>query len=196
MAHSQTDETKRKIGEANRGRKRPDLAAFNQTVDRRGPRPWQQKPVDQLSPFRKKRLGILLSDEETAFLKDYFAAQSRLARSTVPGKARSLYQSARSSARERNLPFDLTTLWIEERLNNGVCEVSGLPFSMTVGGGHLTCGAGNQNPFGPSLDRRESAKGYTQENVQIVVWIYNACKQTHTHADVMTLARALVANVK
>lgn len=43
------------------------------------------------------------------------------------------------------------------------------------------------------MDRKVPQKGYTPENVQMVVWIYNAAKWTGTHEDVMVLVRALAA---
>ena len=30
-----------------------------------------------------------------------------------------------------------------------------------------------QNPFGPSLDRKDSAKGYTMDNARVVAWGLN-----------------------
>lgn len=67
-----------------------------------------------------------------------------------------------------------------ERLERGVCEVSGLPFSFQAG-----------SPFVPSLDRRDNALGYTSENTQLVVFLYNTCKSAGTHDDVMRLCEAL-----
>lgn len=51
---------------------------------------------------------------------------------------------------------------------------------------------GPRRAFTPSLDRKDPALGYTEENSQMVVWIYNAAKGTGTHADVLALAAALV----
>lgn len=160
--------------------KRPDLVEFNKTCDRSGPRPWMRKPKEQLSPFRKKALGLIMTEDEFKVLKDYYANWAIKDRTTASGKARSLCGSARTFATRNHLDFDLTQEWVQEKIDRGVCEVSGMPFDMK-----------RKGPFVPSLDRKVPGGPYTQENVQVVVWLYNAAKQNFTHEDVMVLAEAL-----
>lgn len=64
----------------------------------------------------------------------------------------------------------------------GKCEVTGLPFEWSIG-----------SPWAPSLDRIDSARGYTHENTQLVCWIYNQAKNIYTHADLLRLASALAS---
>lgn len=92
-----------------------------------------------------------------------------------------LWNSAKSRARKSGLEVSITTDWVEERIQRGVCEVSGLPFVLTA----------DRSPFAPSLDRIDNTKGYTEDNTQVVVWMYNAAKHVFTANDVLTLAEAL-----
>ena len=69
-------------------------------------------------------------------------------------------------AKKLQVPFDLTIpfllgLWAEQE---GCCAVTGVKFEAAG------IGVGKRNPFGPSLDRKDSAQGYTQLNVQ---WVSN-----------------------
>jgi hypothetical protein len=82
--------------------------------------------------------------------------------------------------------FDLTLEWLSERIAKGYCEVTGISFD-TKGHGAPA------RPFTPSLDRIDPSKPYTQSNTQVVVWIYNRAKGVHSHNDVVTMAKALIA---
>ena len=143
----------------------------------------QTKDVNDLSVFRKKALGVPLTEEETKKLKEYAAEWNKNAYKNPKTRARTMLKSARTSASKKNLPFDLTVDWIEQKLIDGLCEVSGISFdfeSMNTG----KWGHGSQNPFSPSLDRTVPELGYTKDNVKVVVWIYNVGKQNNTHDDI------------
>lgn len=86
--------------------------------------------------------------------------------------------------RRRGRTCTITVDWICERIERGHCEVTGIPFDLS----RVPSG---RNPFTPSLDQKIPGGGYTPENTQVVVWIYNAAKGTWSHADVMKLVEAL-----
>lgn len=98
------------------------------------------------------------------------------------GKASRLFSKVMYRARVNKLEVTIDMEWILERLNYGRCEVTGIKFE----------DSGNQSPFGPSIDRKNPSLGYTKENSQVVVFIYNTAKHKHSHEDVMRLARALL----
>lgn len=102
-------------------------------------------------------------------------------RRTPRGRAARLHSGAKARARNVGVEFALTVEWIQAKIEEGHCEVSGLPFDLRNG----------RRPFAPSLDRTDPNKGYTADNVKVVVWCYNAAKGTATHSDVLTLAEAL-----
>jgi hypothetical protein len=100
-----------------------------------------------------------------------------------------LYGNAQKRAKARGWPPpDFTSEWIEEKILNGVCEVTGIPFDLTtyVSETHAA------NPWVPSLDRIDSSKPYLKDNVQVVVYMYNVCKGEFSQEDVMLFARMLV----
>ena len=111
-------------------------------------------------------------------------------RDSVTGRANNMLAGSRKRAAKKDIPNDLTREWLSERLERGVCEATGLPLQLD--GGRLN---GGYRPLTPSLDRTDSTKGYTMDNVKVVCWMYNAAKGTGSHEDVMKLAEALT-NVK
>lgn len=98
-------------------------------------------------------------------------------------RASRLMIDAKQRAKKNELPFDLDLDWVEEKLNNGFCEATGLGFDFVP--------SIPARPFTPSLDRIDPSLGYTKENTQVVCWIYNRAKGVHDHASVVTLAQAL-----
>lgn len=72
------------------------------------------------------------------------------------------------------------------RILNGKCEATGLPFRLELSGVK-----GARNALGPSPDRLDNTKGYTKDNVQWVVFIYNAMKNNFPQVDVDTFIKAL-----
>lgn len=145
----------------------------------------------ELSVFRKRSLGLPLTEEEKQLYKDYQKSWHKESYAKPNRRAYALWKSAKASSKKRGLEFDLTVDWIETKLVKGLCEVSDLKFDFT-GKETGKWGHGSQNPFGPSLDRTDPNKGYTKNNVKVVVWIYNVGKQNNTHDDIMKLANALV----
>jgi len=59
------------------------------------------------------------------------------------------------------------------------CSKTGIPFE-------------KQGAFSPSIDRIDSCLPYTHDNIQIVCWIYNRCKQVDSDEDVLLFAKQLV----
>ena len=100
------------------------------------------------------------------------------------GKAVQLWHGARTRAIKSNIEFTITVEWIQERLDNKICEVTGLPFTFTYRDG--------KQPWSPSLDRVDPTIGYTEENTRVVVWLYNAAKNVFNDSDVLLMATALV----
>lgn len=93
-----------------------------------------------------------------------------------------MWNNARQRAKARGIDFTLPLEWVEERLEKGHCEVTGIPFDFSF-----------QRLWSPSLDKIDPTKGYTPDNTQMTVFIYNSAKLTGTHEDVLRFARALIA---
>jgi len=85
-----------------------------------------------------------------------------------------------SQAKFSGLPIE----WFIERLERGVCEVTGLPFTLGADA--------YKGPYAPEVDQRVPQGGYTPENAQMVVRIYNQAKSNFSHEDVLALSKALL----
>lgn len=82
------------------------------------------------------------------------------------------------------IPPDLTVDWLVEQLDAG-CPRSGYKWPEDVIiPEHLR----------PSLDRIDSRHGYTKDNVQVVIRIYNYAKNKFSDYDVIESARMIVAH--
>ena len=111
----------------------------------------------------------------------------RKRKETPEGRCSSLVGAARGRATLSGIPFTITTEWLLTKMLAGRCEVTGLPLDLSA----EAKGSGNRPPFGPSLDQILPNRGYTPENTQLVCWMYNCAKGTHSHADVVKFAEAV-----
>ena len=93
--------------------------------------------------------------------------KSRNHHNSVQGRARSLFNAAQRRSLQRNYEFSIDLDWVSERLKSGKCELTGIPFVFE------TRQNGHRNPYSPSLDRKDSSKGYTPENCRIILWALN-----------------------
>jgi hypothetical protein len=109
---------------------------------------------------------------------------SARARQTAAGRAAQLQSNAKRRAEDKGIPFNLDRLDLIQRITAGHCEVTGIPFDLGIGAGI--------NPWAPSLDRKDSSKGYTFDNVQVVCTAYNLAKHQFPTDVLLRLARAIV----
>jgi hypothetical protein len=117
----------------------------------------QVKPARDFYLERSKVTGL------SCACKSCVALRQARHRSTHAGRAQSLLCGARTRARARGLPFDLTLEWVEGRLAAGACE-------LTLEAFHFgKPRKGRVHPFAPSVDRIIPERGYTKKNCRIVV---------------------------
>ena len=105
---------------------------------------------------------------------------------TPAGRAKYIFRTARYRASKKSLPFTLTQEWVTDKVNRGVCEATGLSFVFDLNS------PSHAHPFAPSLDQRHPNAGYTPDNTQVVVFIYNQAKQDYDESVVVVMARALL----
>jgi len=86
-----------------------------------------------------------------------------------------LMRSCRLSAKRKNIAFELSSAVIMTLIKsqNEQCALTGISFDWGFGGEHRA------NPFAPSIDRKDSRKGYTYDNIQIVCYIVNLGKNEY-----------------
>lgn len=127
--------------------------------------PVQKKAIERRERLERMRLEALAKRGKTEYKKT----------------TREYLQALRSRAEKKGMDFDLTPEWLESKMALEFCEATGLRFE----------GKGNQ-PYGRTVDRKDSSIGYTMENCWATCWLYNRCKMEHSHQDVLNMARSMV----
>lgn len=93
----------------------------------------------------------------------------------------SLTNDARRRALEKGIPFDLDWREIQERINTGLCEVTGLPFCLDE----------PKSWNAPSLDQIEPSKGYTRLNTRVVLYALNTMANNWGLDTILQIADAI-----
>jgi hypothetical protein len=76
-----------------------------------------------------------------------------------------------NGARHRGKNFDgLSVARIADAIRAGKCEVTGVAFELDE------WPDSDKNPYAPSLDRIDPSRGYSDDNVRVVIWAYNLLK--------------------
>jgi hypothetical protein len=116
------------------------------------------------------------------------AARRHSTRQNTPWRA--FLRSARWSAQNKGLEFDLTEAWAAARWT-GHCEMSGIAFDLSRPEGKRGILA-----LAPSIDRIDSTKGYTRNNCRFVLFCVNALKNVGTDDDVFRIALGIVNTLR
>lgn len=72
----------------------------------------------------------------------------------------------RYRARKFGYAFNLTWQDIYPAVLEGTCRLTGIPFNYEWNGP-------GTNPYAPSVDRIDSSKDYTRDNVRLILWAVN-----------------------
>jgi hypothetical protein len=110
--------------------------------------------MGKMAELKKNPFEIILTDEEQ--------------RQYLPPWANRLYYQSKKNAAKRKIPFELSQADMT-RIVYGAgsrCQVSGVEFDFSRSNG-------KRRPFYPSLDRRDSSKGYSLKNCRLVCTIVN-----------------------
>jgi hypothetical protein len=91
---------------------------------------------------------------------------------------------ARKRAIKYNVPFTIT---VEDIQIPEKCPLLDVPFQLGVKGNY---------PFSPSIDRLDSTKGYTPNNVQVISTLANTMKNNATKQQLLTFAKNIVTYVQ
>lgn len=90
---------------------------------------------------------------------------------TPEARARAMVANARSRAQKRGLEFDIDFMFVLRKLRVGTCEATGLEFDYSPPPNGL-----HKNPYSPSLDRIDQARGYVKDNIRVVCTAFNLLK--------------------
>jgi len=105
-------------------------------------------------------------------------------RRTLKGTISNKVMSAKKRARKDNLEFDISTplmheIWSQQE---GRCAKTGVEM-----------GRIGDKWTSPSIDRIDSSRGYTKDNVQWVCWRYNDAKSNMTDGEFIAMCLAVAA---
>lgn len=89
-----------------------------------------------------------------------------------------------------NIPFDIDVKFLSELWDaqNGRCAISNIPMK------YHAKGMGRKSLDSASLDRIDSDKGYTKDNVQFVAMAINLAKNIHSNEDMRSFLDKVVDN--
>lgn len=109
---------------------------------------------------------------------------------SIRGRALTLLKSAQRRASKFSEPIDIDLDFILSKLNLGICDVTGIYFDFESPTETV------KNPYAPSIDRKDSTKGYTKENTQIVIWQYNLMKGEISEKELLQICQIIVERNK
>lgn len=122
----------------------------------------------------------LRSVKYAAEIQEYSLSYIKRKRTDHDWRIKQLIQQAKRRASKKNLPFDLTLENVKKKFPAGNrCPVFGF---------ELTWGNSGFRETSPSIDRIDSSKGYTCDNIQVISWKANRLKSNFTLADIEALA--------
>lgn len=101
-------------------------------------------------------------------------------------KASRLLSLSKYRAKRKGIEHTLDREWVLERLREGTCSFSGLPFSYDRHPVHRI------NPFSPSIHRRDSAQGYTPENATVVCAGVNSAINVSSTQEYLLMCMAVL----
>jgi hypothetical protein len=114
-------------------------------------------------------------------------------RATPKGRAKSLIDGVKYRNQSKKRSALEKTLTIEDifpAIKAGQCQLTGLPFDF------YPAKVTHKNPYSPSLDRIDSQKGYTKENVRVVLSAVNDALGEHDDKTMLPILEAMVKGIK
>lgn len=90
---------------------------------------------------------------------------------------------AKTRAGRKGLEFDIT---LDDIIIPATCPVLGIPLKLT--------GEGKREDHSPSLDRIDSSKGYTKDNVVVISWRANRIKNDATAQELQLIVQYITSS--
>jgi hypothetical protein len=103
-------------------------------------------------------------------------------------RAKYIYSRTRDGAKRRKIGFHIIVEDVIPALKQGLCQMTGLPFVLDK-----PEKGSSTHPYAPSIDRIDSNKDYTKDNIRIVLWAVNAATNQFTDKEMLPILKAMVA---
>jgi len=146
----------------------------------------ETKPVSEFPVYKKNKDGLF------SYCKECKRKLNATNHTKPKGRAYKLLADARynKKGKRANLEKTLVLQDILPILEIGKCELTGLPFDFIPSKNSF------RNLYSPSLDRIDSSKGYTKDNVRIVLSSVNCALGEYTDEEMLPILEAMVKGIK
>jgi hypothetical protein len=115
-------------------------------------------------------------------------AKNRLSNS---GRSQQLINSAKGRVKKTGGEVTVDKLWVKEKLDTGVCELTGLKFDLSLSD------KTRMNPFSPSLDRIDPEnQNYSEQNTRVVLTAVNLALSEFGEKTMLPILEAMVKSIK
>jgi hypothetical protein len=146
----------------------------------------REKRLEACKQYREENKATILERERQRRLANPEKMRTWQRDWRTKNPASSMWSSTKKSARVQGVPFDLDKEWFSERLLDGTCEMSGLPFEVERGIGF------GRNPNAPSVDRIKAGGPYTKANCRLILWGLNRALSNLGEDYYLKIARAIL----
>jgi hypothetical protein len=150
------------------------------------------KPLDGFNKNRKSKDGHRVDCRECCSKyanahKEHSSKLQKKRRASDPERLirNDVLNQRRYRAKGKGMECNLTNEWRDDKLSTGKCERTGIPFVYEF-----------NSPYIPSVDRIDSSKGYTTDNCQMVIALYNVGKNKWSDDLMLEMAKALIKESK
>lgn len=111
--------------------------------------------------------------------REQYNVNQKLGRQTEKTFIAQLLHGAKTRSKQKGFEFSLTVEFITDLLHkiDYKCQITGQQMNLN------SFSKKDKNPFKVSLDRVDSTKGYTEDNVQLTCWAVNLMKNTFDEED-------------
>lgn len=148
-------------------------------------------PLDQFTKSKthsisRKKHAYICANCKTKRRKEVFKRYSEEIK--ILKVLQSRYLSARKRAADRNIEFSITKKDLKDLYDkqNGLCNISKIKMTYTT--------FERRKPFNISLDRIDSTKGYTKDNIQLVCMAVNQLKSDFDMDIIYKICESIIEN--
>jgi hypothetical protein len=110
---------------------------------------------------------------------------------TALGKAESLINNSKNSAKKRGHTHTLKKEDLIPALEKGVCELTGIPFCFQP-----ALNKKHMNLYAPSVDRIDNNKGYHRDNIRTVLWAVNRAVGEDSDEEMLPILKEMVKAIE
>ena len=109
---------------------------------------------------------------------------------TFRGRGVQMLARSRNRAKKSSIAHSIVLEDILPGIEAGFCQLTKLPFDLKP----VT--KTSQNPYSPSIDRIDSLKGYTKDNIRIVLYAVNAALGQYGTETMLPILKAMITGIE